>query len=166
MLAWTSLPLVCHQSVYITCCSDCTTRTLHMPKPAKPSLFQKEVEVPASSSLDLTVATSSGLILQICLIMTLSMPCKCCRCQVSLAWSMALHRQELYTCTWPQVLYEWWRNVTTGSGSLNFFQGVFTRILTAITKPPPAEFMSQVAEGSSSTTSSLSCPTWPRGYKT
>ena len=33
----------------------------------------------ASSSLDLTLATSSGLILQICLIMALSLRCKCCR---------------------------------------------------------------------------------------
>ena len=58
----------------------------------------------ASNSLDLTVATSSGLILQICLIMALSL---CCRFilvsgQVSLAWSMALCTQELYT--WPRVL--------------------------------------------------------------
>ena len=30
-------PPTCHQ-LYITCCSDCTTGTLHMPKPAKPSL--------------------------------------------------------------------------------------------------------------------------------
>ena len=27
-------------NLYITCCSDCTTRTLHMPKPAKPSLWK------------------------------------------------------------------------------------------------------------------------------
>ena len=37
-----------------------------MPKPAKPSLPQNEVEV-----LKLTVAISSGLILQLCLIMAL-----------------------------------------------------------------------------------------------
>ena len=52
----------------------------------------------ASKSLDLTVATSSGLILQICLIMALSLRCKCCRfvlVQVSLALSMALRTQEL-----------------------------------------------------------------------
>ena len=61
----------------------------------------------ASSSLDLTLATSSGLILQICLIMALSLRFKRCRFvlvsgQVSLAWSMALGTQELYT--WPRVL--------------------------------------------------------------
>ena len=79
----------------------------------------------ASSSLDLTLATSSGLILQICLIMALSLRCKRCRFvlvsgQVSLAWSMVLRTQELYT--WPQILWERWRDVRTGSSSLNFFQ--------------------------------------------
>ena len=48
----------------------------------------------ASNLLDLTVATSSGLILQICLIMALSLCCKRCRFvlvsgQVSLAWRSA-----------------------------------------------------------------------------
>ena len=61
----------------------------------------------ASNSLDLTVATSSGLILQICQIMALSLRCKRSRFflvsgQVSLAWSMGLRTQELYT--WPRVL--------------------------------------------------------------
>ena len=61
----------------------------------------------ASNSLDLTVATSSGLILLICLIIALSLRCMRCRFvlvskQVSLAWSMALRTQELYT--WPCVL--------------------------------------------------------------
>ena len=64
----------------------------------------------ASYSLDLTVATSSGLILQICLIMALSLRCKRCRFvlvsgQVSLAWSMALRTQELYT--WPNENFEY-----------------------------------------------------------
>ena len=63
----------------------------------------------ASSSLNLTVATSSGLIVQICLIMALSLHCKVHLGQwpsftgmehgASLAWSMALPTQELYT--WP-----------------------------------------------------------------
>ena len=69
-------------------------------------LSQKEVEPSsssfASSALDLTLATSSGLILQICLIMALSLCCKRCRFilvsgQVSLAWSVGLRTQELYT---------------------------------------------------------------------
>ena len=99
----------------------------------------------ASNSLDLTVATSSGLILQICLIMALSLRCKRCRFvlvsgQVSLAWSMALCTQELYT--WPRVLKKRWQDVRTGSSSLNFFQAVFTRVVTVISQPPPAESMS------------------------
>ena len=61
----------------------------------------------ASNSLDLTVATSSGLMLQICLIKALSLRCKRSRFilvsgQVSLAWSIVLRTQELYT--WPRVL--------------------------------------------------------------
>ena len=44
--------------------------------------------------------------------------------QVSVAWSIALHTQELYTR--PRVLKERWREARTGSSSLNFFQAVFT----------------------------------------
>ena len=56
-----------------------------------------------SSSLDLTVTTSFGLILQICLFMALSLHCRLVFVsgQVSLVWSMALRMQDLYT--WPQV---------------------------------------------------------------
>ena len=60
-------PLV---SLYITCCPGCTTRKLHMSKPAKPFLKRRSRSSSssfASSSLDHTVATSSGLILHICL---------------------------------------------------------------------------------------------------
>ena len=85
-----------------------------------------------SNSCVLTVATSSGLILQICLIMALSLRCRLVFVsgQDSLAWSMALRTQALYT--WPRVLLERWRDVRTGSSSLNFFQAVFTRVVTAI----------------------------------
>ena len=38
--------------------------------------------------------------------------------QVSLAWSIAIHIQELYT--WQRVLKERWREERTGSSSLNF----------------------------------------------
>ena len=58
----------------------------------------------ASGSLDLIVSTSSGLILQICLSMALSLCCGyvLANGQVSLAWSMALSTKEL--TTWPQIL--------------------------------------------------------------
>ena len=96
-------------NLFITCCSDCTSRRLHMPKAGKPSLFLKMSLRSSNSSfvsisLDLTLATSSGLILHICLVMALSVPCRFVLVsgQVSLAWSMALGTQELYT--WPWVL--------------------------------------------------------------
>ena len=83
-----------------------------------------------SSSLDLLVTMSCGLTLQICLIIALSFRCRHWRFgfvngQVSLAWSIALRTQELYTR--PRVLKERWREERTGSRSLNFFQAVFTR---------------------------------------
>ena len=60
-----------------------------------------------SSSLDLVVTMSCGLTLQICLIIALSFCCRHWRFgfvngQVSLAWSIALCTQELYTL--PHVL--------------------------------------------------------------
>ena len=56
----------------------------------------------ASSSVDLMLAVSCGLTLQICLIIALSFHCRRWRQgfvtgQVSLAWSTALRTQELYT---------------------------------------------------------------------
>ena len=55
----------------------------------------------ASSSMNLMVAVSCGLTLQICLIIALSFPCRCWRQgfvtgQVSLAWSIALRIHVLY----------------------------------------------------------------------
>ena len=66
----------------------------------------------ASSSVDLMVAVSCGLTLQICLVIALSFCCRPWRLgfvngQVSMAWSIALHTHELYT--WPRVLKERWR---------------------------------------------------------
>ena len=79
----------------------------------------------ASNLLGLTVATSSSLILQICLIMALSLRCKRCRFvlgsgQVSLAW-----RSARKSCIHGHV------SCKRGGGmcSLNFFQAVFTRVL-------------------------------------
>ena len=71
----------------------------------------------ASSSLDLTVTVSCGLTLHISLIIALTFRCRFWRFffvngQVSLAWSIALHTQELYT--WPRVLKERWQEERTG----------------------------------------------------
>ena len=66
-------------NLYIKCCSGCTIRMLPMSKLAKPSLSEKKnrLRSPSSSfarrSYEFTVATSSGLILQSCLIMALSL---------------------------------------------------------------------------------------------
>ena len=75
----------------------------------------------ASSSVDLMVAVSCGLTLQICLIIALSFRCRCNRQgfvidQVSLAWSIALRTHELYTQ--PRVLKGRWREERTGFSSL------------------------------------------------
>ena len=98
-----------------------------------------------SSSLDLVVTMSCGLTLQICLIIALSFRCRRWRFgfvngQVSLAWSIVLRTQELYTQ--PRVLKERWREERTGSRSLNFFQAVFTRVVVESSQPPAAESMS------------------------
>ena len=75
--------------------------------------------------MDLMVAVSCGLKLQICLIIALSFRCRRWRQgfvtdQVSLAWSIALRTRVLYTR--PRVLKERWREARTGFSSLNFFQ--------------------------------------------
>ena len=99
----------------------------------------------ASSSVDLMVAVSCGLLLQSCLIIALIFPYRCWRLsfvngQVSLAWSIALCTLELYT--WPNVMKERWREERTGIGSLNFFQAFLTRVVVKSSQPPPAESMS------------------------
>ena len=68
---------------------------------------------------------SCGLRLQVCLIIALSFHCRCWRFgfvngHVSVAWSIALHTQELYK--WPRVLEERCREERTGKSSLNFFR--------------------------------------------
>ena len=94
---------------------------------------------------------SCSLTLQICLIIALSFHCRHWRfgfviSQVSLAWSNALHTQELYMGS--RVLKERWREERTGSSSMNFFQAVFTPVVVESSQPLAAESMSQVAKGS------------------
>ena len=109
--------------------------------PAEPSLFQNEVQILmpscASSSLDLVATMSCGLTLQICLIIALSSAADIegfgfVNGQVSLAWSIALSTQELYTCL------ERWQEERIGSSSLNFFKVVFTHAVVGSSKPPAA----------------------------
>ena len=74
-----------------------------------------------------------------CLIIALSFHCECWRfgCvdgHVLLAWSIALHTQELYTR--PCVLKKRCREERTSSISLNFFQAVFTCVVVESSQPP------------------------------
>ena len=92
-----------------------------------------------SSSLDLVVTMIFGLTLQICLIIALSFRCRRWRFgfvngQVSLAWSIALRTQELYTR--PRVLKERWHEERTDSRSLKFFRAVFTHVVVESSQPP------------------------------
>ena len=97
-------------NMYITCCSDCTTRTLDMPKSVKPSLSLKmrlRSSSFASSLLDLTAATSSSLILQIW--------SWSCHWAVGSSWSMAKfpwhgawgspHKSSGFAQTWKVLEY-------------------------------------------------------------
>ena len=99
----------------------------------------------ASSSLDLVVTLSCSLSLQICLIIALSFRCRCWRfgfvsCQVSLALSIELLTQELYT--WPHALKERWQKERTRSSSWNFFQAVFICVVVESSQPLAAESLS------------------------
>ena len=84
----------------------------------------------ASSSVDLMVAVSCGLTLHLSdhysVISLQTLRLGIVHGQVSLAWSIALRTQELYTR--PRVLKERLPEERTGISSLNFFQAVFTRI--------------------------------------
>ena len=98
----------------------------------------------ASSSVDLMVAVPCGLTLQICLIIALSFRCRGWRLgfvngQVSLAWSIVLCTQELYTR--PRVLKERWQEERTEISSLNFL-AFFTHAVVESSQPSAAESMS------------------------
>ena len=119
--------------------------------PYQPSLLsfsmrsRSSIPSRARRSVDLMVAVSCGLTLQICLIIAQSFRCRRWRQgfvtgQVSLAWSIVLRTHVLYTR--PRVLKERWREESTGFSSLNFFQAVFTRVVVESSLPPAAESMS------------------------
>ena len=95
-------PSTCRSKTVLTAPLECSTcpyqrSLLSFRMRSKSSLPSR-----ASSSLDLVVTMSCCLTLQICLIIALSFCCRCWRFgfvsrQVSLAWSIALRTQELYT---------------------------------------------------------------------
>ena len=136
-------------NLYVKGCLDCTIGAFHMSIPSESSSFRmrSRSSMPSRtcSSLDLVVTMSCSLTLQICLIIALSFRCRHWRFgfvngQVSLAWSIALRTQELYTR--PHILKERWREEKTGSRSLNFFQAAFTRVVVESSQPPAAESLS------------------------
>ena len=99
----------------------------------------------ASSSVALVLKISYGLTLQICLIIALSFRCRPWRFgfvngQVTLAWSIAIRTQELYTRS--RVLKERWREERAGSSFLNFFKAFSTRVVVESSQPPAAKSMS------------------------
>ena len=98
------LPSICISHAVLTAPPECSTCLNQQSLLSLKMRLRSSSSSFASSWLDLNVATSSGLILQICLIMALSLPCRFVLVsgQVPLAWSMALRTQELYT--WPLVL--------------------------------------------------------------
>ena len=134
-------------NLYVTCCLDCTIEVFHMYQLSMTFRMKSRSSIPshARSSLDLAVTMPWGLTLQICLIIALSFRCRCWRFgfvsgRVSLAWSIALCTEQLYT--WPSVLKERWWEERTGSSSLNFFQAVITPVVIESSQPSAAESMS------------------------
>ena len=86
--------------------STCRSKAV-LTAPLEPSLLQNEAKILNAKPMDLVVTMFCGLTLQICLIIALSLHCRCWRFgfvngQVALAWSNALCTQKLYTL--PRVL--------------------------------------------------------------
>ena len=138
-------PSACMSKAVLTAPLECSTCPYHRSLLSFRMRSRSSMPSRTSSSLDLVVTMSCGLTLQICLIIALSFHCRRWRIgfvngQVSLAWSIALRTQELYT--WPHVLKERWREERTGSRSLNVFQAVFTHVVVESSQPPAAESMS------------------------
>ena len=136
-------------NLYVKGCLDCTIGVFHVPYQWSLLSFRMRSRSSmlscASSSVDLMVAVYCCLTLQICLINALSFRCGHWRLgfvngQISLAWSIVLCTQELYTL--PYVLKERWREEITSISSYNFFQVVFTCVVVESLQPPTAESMS------------------------
>ena len=118
-------PSICMSKSVLTAPLECSTCPYHRSLLFFRMRSRSSMPSRTSSSLDLVVTMSCCLTLQICLIIALSFRCRRWRFgfvngQVSLARSIALCTQELYTR--PCVLKERWREERTGSRSLNFFQ--------------------------------------------
>ena len=122
-------PLTCMSKAVLTASLEHSTCPYQRSLLSFSTRSRSSIPSRASSSVDLMVAVSCGLTLQICLIIALSFHCRRWRQgfvtgQASQAWSIALRTHKLYT--WPRVLKERLREERTGFSSLNFFQAVFT----------------------------------------
>ena len=135
-------------NLYVKGCLDCTTGAFHMSIPAKSSLLQNEVQILNAKPHKQLIGPGGDNVLRsdiadlsdYCPVISLqTLEVRLCQWP-SLAWSIALRTQELYTR--PRVLKERWREERTGSRSLNFFQAVFTCVVVESSEPPAAESMS------------------------
>ena len=95
-------PLTCMSKAVLTAPLECSTCPYHRSILSFSMRSRSSIPSRVSSSVDLMVAVSCGLILQICLIIAVSFRCRRWRQgfvtgQVSLAWSIALRTHVLYT---------------------------------------------------------------------
>ena len=136
-----SFPSTCMSKSVLIAPLERSTCPYHLDRSLLSFRMRSRSSIPSrtSSSLDLVVTMSCGLTLQICLIIALSFRCRRWRFgfvsgQVSLAWSIALGTQEMYTG--PLVFKESWREERNGNRSLNFFQAFFTHVVVERPQPP------------------------------
>ena len=134
-------PTICMSKAVLTALLECSTCPYQRSLLSFIMKSRSSMPSHASSSVDLMLAVSCGLTLQICLIFQIiALSCRCRRWrlgfvngQVSLAWSIGLRTQELYTR--PRVLRERWWEERNGVSSLNFFQAVFTHVVVESSQP-------------------------------
>ena len=135
-------PLTCMSKAVLTALLERSTCPYQLSLLSFSMRSRSSIPSRASSSMDLMVAVSCGLTLQICLIISLQ-TLEAGLCYWPSFTGMehcAPHTHVLYTR--PCVLKERWREERTGFSSLNFFQTVFTRVVVENSQPPAAESMS------------------------
>ena len=140
----------CMSHAVLTAPLECLT------SPNQQSLLSQMRSRPSSfdsSLLDSTVATSSGLIRQICLIMALSLHCRFILVNAQVSLARIMHTRSVPIMSWPQVLKEMWRDVSTGSSSLVFFQFSHKTVVTASSQSLPVKSMSPRKQKEDTTTS-------------
>ena len=97
-------PLICMSKAVLTAPLECSTCPYQRSLLSFSMRSRSSMQSRASSSVDLMVAVSCGLTLQICLIIALSFRCRRWRQglatgQVSLAWSIALRTRAVHMAT-------------------------------------------------------------------